>query len=79
MSNYCKECYKKQEEIEQLQVENEKLKEATDGLLNIQYTLADSCKKYSECLEEIRRKCQMTSVFGADDIRDIFNKISEVL
>ena len=38
----------------ELKVENERLKEAIDGLLNIQYTLADSCKKYSETLQEIK-------------------------
>lgn len=40
-------------QIDELKVENERLKEATDGLLKIQYTLADSCKKYSETLQEI--------------------------
>ena len=46
--------YAQAKEIAELKAENERLKEATDGLLKIQYTLADSCKKYSETLQEIK-------------------------
>lgn len=34
--------------------ECEKLKEAIDGLLKIQYQLADSCTKYEQALTEIK-------------------------
>jgi len=40
--------------IEKLRKENEQLKETCDGLLKIQYALADSCNKYEKALEEIR-------------------------
>lgn len=41
-------------DFEQLEQENEELKEATDGLLKIQYALADSCNKKETALEEIK-------------------------
>lgn len=41
-------------EIEKLQAENEKLKETAEGLLKIQYALADNCNKYSKALENIK-------------------------
>jgi len=48
-------------EIAELKAENEKLKsevgkltQTCGSLLNIQYALADSCKKYSETLQEIK-------------------------
>ena len=42
------------ETIQAKEQECEKLKEAIDGLLKIQYQLADSCNKYVQTLTEIR-------------------------
>ena len=49
------------DKINNLKAENERLKsevgkltQTCGSLLNIQYTLADSCKKYSETLQEIK-------------------------
>lgn len=71
------------EDIKQLKAENEKLKEATDGLLNIQYTLADSCKKYSETLQEIKELAEVgqdkyhNGLILAKPILDLINKAEE--
>lgn len=45
-------CYYKQ--LARKEQECEKLKEAIDGLLKIQYQLADSCTKYEQTLTEIK-------------------------
>ena len=41
--------------------ECERLKEAIDGLLKIQYQLADSCTKYEQTLTEIKEIAKKTS------------------
>lgn len=55
MSNYCKECYKKQEEIEQLQAENERLKQILQEIKEI----AERCNLCEECsgLDDCEREC----------------------
>ena len=74
MSNYCKECYKKQEEIEQLQAENERLKARLrpledsyfKGLSSIQITelakksirITAENRKLEHALQEIREYCE---------------------
>ena len=57
---------RKTEELEQ---ENEELKEAADSLLKIQYALAYSCTKYEQALEEIREIMQenCTQCFEIDN------------
>lgn len=51
-SNNNTNCYYKQ--LKRKEQECEKLKEAIDGLLKIQYQLADSCTKYEQTLAEIK-------------------------
>lgn len=68
-SSYCKDnpnCYYKQlkrvenqivdlnKMVDTKEQECEELKEAMDGLLKIQYQLADSCNKYVQTLTEIK-------------------------
>lgn len=69
----CNKLYKKEQECEEL-------KEAIDGLLKIQYQLADSCTKYKETLAEIKEIVEQ-GVKIHDDIivsKQILQKISEV-
>ena len=51
--NKCK-YYKLYKQLKRKEQECEKLKEAIDGLLKIQYQLADSCNKYIQTLAEIK-------------------------
>ena len=46
-----------QQQLKRKEQECEKLKEAIDGLLKIQYQLADSCNKYVQTLAEIKDIC----------------------
>ena len=64
------------EVIEKLQQEKEELKETTDNLLQVQYTLAESCNKYSKALEEIS---EILKGNKDGDIDEIIDKINEVL
>lgn len=61
---------------ERLKEENEKLTETCESLLRIQYTLANGCKKYSNCLEEIKAYCK--SCENYIDAKKIRNYIDEV-
>lgn len=84
MSEYCKNCYKL---TEQLEAENEKFKETVDGLLKIQYALAEHCNRYSQALSEIKEVAESeinNRMLFADkqsfyDFHFILQKISEVL
>ena len=67
--------------------ENDQLKETIDGLLSIQYKLADNCVKYSQTLEEIREIAEDTKdkFYDAihtgglyDRLEQIIRKINEV-
>ena len=71
-----------------LKAENEKLEEATYSLLNIQYALAGSCKKYSETLQEIKaiadamyedysKRWDDNISEGLEQIIDLINKAEE--
>ena len=55
------------DEKKNLKKENNSLKETIDGLLSIQYKLADNCLKYSQTLEEIREIAENT-ISSADEI-----------
>lgn len=76
MSNYCKECYKKQEQIEQLQAENEKLNKMT-GIFS-----ARLCEKYRQALQEIRdilaERIEWTGIPNNAEI-EIIDKINSVI
>lgn len=71
--------------INELEQENAKLKEATDSLLSIQYTLADNCNKYYKALEEIKKISKIAFAVcddncgNANKFMDIINKVNEVL
>ena len=60
-----------------LKEENQKLTETYESLLRIQYTLANSCKKYSNCLEEIKAYCKSCE-YGLQP-QKIVNYIDEIL
>ena len=76
------------EQLKAKEQECEKLKEAIDRLLKIQYQLADSCNKYVQTLTEIKEiaenviknvsdKCiETTPMYGVH--KQILQKISEV-
>ena len=51
--------------------ECEKLKEAIDSLLKIQYQLADSCTKYEQTLTEIKEICN--SVENIENINSLYD------
>lgn len=68
-------CYYKQ--LQKLKEENQKLTETCESLLKIQYVLANSCKKYSHCLEEIKAYCKSCE-YGLD-AQKIINYIDEIL
>ena len=48
------------DEKNNLKKENNNLKETIDGLLNVQYKLANNCLKYTKTLEEIREITEKT-------------------
>lgn len=74
-----------------IQAENEQLKETCDGLLKIQFALADEGKKYEKALEEIReiinKSCKQCKneylsedyCSGQSDCYEIMQVINEVL
>lgn len=72
------------DKINNLKAENERLKsevgkltQTCGSLLNIQYALADSCKKYSECLEEIKEYCENQNLkadYTACEVLDLITK-----
>jgi hypothetical protein len=69
---------------ERLKEENQKLTETCESLLRIQYTLANSCKKYRSALEEIKHileihKDELEECLHNDIDGMIQNKINEVL
>ena len=70
-------CYYKQ--LKRKEQECEKLKEAIDGLLKIQYQLADSCTKYEQTLTEIKEIAEDKIYIGFWDeqISGILQKIRE--
>lgn len=70
-----KNCYYKQ--YRRLKEQNEKLTETCESLLKIQYALADSCKKYIDCLEEIKAYCKSCE-YGLQP-QKIVNYIDEIL
>ena len=51
--------------------ECEELKKAIDGLLKIQYQLADSCTKYEQTLAEIKEICN--SVENIENINSLYD------
>ena len=58
--------------------ECEELKEAIDGLLKIQYQLADSCKKYEQNLAEIKEIAEKRNYLDYNEcLDDILQKISK--
>ena len=57
---YHKDCYYKN--WKRKEQECEELKEATDGLLKIQYQLANSCTKYEQTLAEIKEIAEQISL-----------------
>lgn len=76
------------EQLDQLKAENDKLKEAFDGLFKVQYKLADNNKKLRQCLTKIKEiaeelknfyeelgKCEDLTVVR---LKQILQKISEV-
>lgn len=71
--------WKMSDEIQQLRHENEKLKEATEGLLKVQYALADSCKKYRSALEEIKVISDNYNLTVNKRRKQIADKINEVI
>ena len=63
----------------------ESFKETADGLLKIQYDLADHCNKYSKTLAEIKeiaekqvKRAPNGETFARPEIKQILQKISEV-
>jgi len=54
MSNYCKECFKKQEEIERLKQENERLKDELDRAESGERDEIYISNQYKKTLESIR-------------------------
>lgn len=65
-----KDCYYKQ--LKRAKVEIEELKQESENY-------AIQLGVLAQALEDIREKCQITDVFGAKDIRDILDKINEVI
>ena len=60
--------------------ECEELKEAIDGLLKIQYKLADTSNKYNQKLEKIREYCNkypQNSIGFKKNILQIINEVEE--
>lgn len=66
-----------------LKKENNSLKETIDGLLSIQYKLADNCVKYNQTVAEIKEICNSVWGNGLDEEIDkfdlILHKINEVI
>lgn len=61
------QCKKEQTENERLKSEVGKLTQTCGSLLNIQYALADGCKKYSETLQEIKEICKNSHTSASED------------
>ena len=57
--------------------ECERLKEAIDSLLKIQYQLADSCTKYKQTFTEIKELCKRQDLNQGSRCIQILQKISE--
>jgi hypothetical protein len=75
---------KYQQQLDQLKAENEELEETIDGLLKVQYQLADSNKKLRECLAEIKEivKEQLPTVnynFAKSMHPEMFNCYEQIL
>lgn len=72
MSEYCKECYKKQEEIEQLQAENERLKK------EVKQIGSDFIKKgdYARALEQENERLK-EEITKLSDPRYQISKVNE--
>ena len=75
------DCYYKQ--LKRKEQECEKLKEAIDGLLKMQYQLADSCTKYEQTLAEIKEIAETaTKCFYAtksDDYTDGYRWLGNII
>ena len=59
--------------------ENEKLKETCDGLLKIQYALADESKKFEGALEEIREQLKAVSYLAPLSTRSLKYAIEGII
>lgn len=68
-----------QDEITRLKQENEKLKETCDGLLKIQYALADEAKKFEEALENIKERLKAVSYLAPSSTRDLKYAIEDII
>ena len=94
MSNYCKECFKKQEQIEQLQAENKELESSLISQTSIIFTLEKSSNDLSQginklyqALQEIkeiaRNEVETRMLFSDEksfcDFNNILAKINEVI
>lgn len=55
MSNYCKECFERQEEIDHLEQENKDLKEQVDDLVKDLKVQNGIIGKFEQVLEEIKK------------------------
>lgn len=75
MSNYCKECYKKQEQIEQLKAENERLKEEMCSNCDFQKQYFVETKNLLDENKKLRNKiCKERA-----ETREDFEKIKQAL
>ena len=73
-------CYKKQgKQLQQAKAENKQLKETCDGLLKIQYALAEESNKYCKALEEIREIAEEAPHIDSELSMRILEVVNEVL
>lgn len=68
-----------EEKLDSLKQENEKLKETCDGLLKIQYALADESKKFEGVLEEIREQLKAVSYLAPLSTRSLKHAIEGII
>ena len=87
MSNYCKECFERQEKIDCLQEENEELKKKKDEYYLVTLDYEAKISYLIQALEEIREKLKKYDANIGDtiianpiqDCYDTYKLINEVL
>lgn len=71
-TQYCSMCEEWAEKYDQLKARSE---ETIDGLLSVQYQLADNCKKYEQALQEIKNFIYIEKAKVFVDMEDFWEQI----
>ena len=78
MSEYCKNCYELQEQLDQLKADNEKFEQTLAEIKEIAEILAPITDEYENCYDRDRCfECDFTDDCQYFNIKQILQKISE--